>query len=280
MARFLELVRSAGRRPGGRVGDRRRAARSFRPTDLPGAARLESRDLPSGGLPPGATIVQRPDATIILPPDIEPGKTYPLVVAFSYDGIPDGDQYTPLKVWKTLGPEMGWIVYASKEDANADFYTKDPKVIPKTAATIKAHVDAAAADLPVDTSRIILTGMSGGGNFAEYFNLAYPGFAAAVIDNSGASPLRAVPGAPAARPGAEPPARRARSFGDSRRVAILMASPSDSTFYPLAIHRDRPYYQAVGWQTLFVSFPGGHHFAPLSDYRQSIAWLESRPSWQ
>jgi hypothetical protein len=298
--RFFDMVRSSRRRPRGKSreapSDRRRPIRRFRPALHPGAW-LEPRKLLSAAIAPGAiglppptrpaagsstgsathaTILQQPKATIILPPGLEPGRTYPLVVAFSYDGEPDANQYTPLKVWKTLGPKLGWIVYASKEYRNGAFYG-DPSVLRDVARSIKAHIDAAIASLPVDRSRIILTGLSGAANFAEFFNLTYPGFAAAVIDNSGRIPFERF-GAPTNPHVVPRPAPL--SFGDARRIAVFLASPSDPMFYGLALHHDLPYYHSLGWQTLFLSFPGGHRNAPIPVYLEAIHWLESRPSWQ
>jgi hypothetical protein len=277
--RFLDPVRSPGRRRRGEPreapGDRRR----FRPTLHPGVW-LEPRELPSAPAATGsaaqATVIQRRDATIILPSGFDPARTYPMVVAFSYNGQPDGTQYTPLKVWKTLGRELGWIVYASKQYSNAAFYS-GPSAVRSVARSVKAHVDAAIASLPVDRSRIILSGLSGAGNFAQYFNLTYPGYAAAVIDNSGRIPFEDF--GPPTNPGLVP-LPKPQSFSDSRRAALFLASPSDSMFYGLAVHRDLPYYKSLGWQTLFLSFPGGHKNAPIRVFLKGIQWLESRPSWQ
>jgi predicted esterase len=280
--RFLDPVRSTGRRRRGEPreapGDRRR----FCPTLHPGVW-LEPRELPSSAVAPAATgsaakatVIQERDATIILPSGIDPARTYPTVVAFSYNGQPDGTQYTPLKVWKNLGRELGWIVYASKQYSNAAFYS-GPWAVRSVARSVKAHVDAAIASLPVDRSRIILSGLSGAGNFAQYFNLTYPGYAAAVIDNSGRIPFEDF--APPTNRGLVP-LPKPQSFSDSRRVALFLASPSDPMFYGLAVHRDLPYYKSLGWQTLFLSFPGGHKNAPIPVLLKGIQWLESRPSWQ
>jgi poly(3-hydroxybutyrate) depolymerase len=248
---------------------------------------LEPRELLSAavGLPPHAhpaatgsgsvsasqaTVIQQPDATIVLPPGMQPGRRYPLVVAFSYNGHPSGDQYTALTLWQTLGPEVGFIVYASKMYYNGEF-AAGPAYIRKVTLAIKSAVDAAVARYPVDPSRIILTGLSGGGNYAEYFNLTYPGYAAAVIDNSGRIPFEDF--SRAMLPNAQ-------SFGNSRRIAVFLASPSDSSFYNDAVHNSLPYYRALGWQTRFFSFPGGHNFAPISVYISAIQWMESQPSWR
>jgi hypothetical protein len=295
--RFIDAVRLRARGPRrGAPGRRRPSSRRFRPA-LHHGAWLEPRRLPSAAVAKAAvaaashthpaagltasgavqgTVIQQPDATIVLPPNLQPGRTYPLVVAFSYNGQPTGNQYTALTLWNTLGPTLGWIVYASKQYSNSAFHG-GPAVTHSVAQSIVASVNAAIAHLPVDRSRIILTGLSGGGNFAEYLNLAYPGFAAAVIDNSGRIPFEDF-GAAGARRGLPLPGPQ--SFGTSRRIAVVLASPSDSMFYGLAVQRDVPYYKSVGWQTLFVGFPGGHNFAPFSDYVQAMQWLESRPTWQ
>jgi predicted esterase len=216
------------------------------------------------------TVIQQRDATIVLPAQLEPGRTYPLVVAFSYNGHPVGDQYTALTLWKTLGPETGVIVYASKLYSNAAFHGS-PSSLARVTQAIKAGIDAAIATYPADSSRIILTGLSGGGNYAEYFNLKFPGFAAAVIDNSGRIPFDKIK---------RSTLPTASSFGDSRRVAVLLASPSDSSFYNDAVRNSVPYYRSLGWQTRFYSFPGGHNFAPVRVYMDAIRWMESLPSWQ
>ncbi|WP_165225304.1 hypothetical protein [Aquisphaera insulae] len=253
-----------------------RPARRFRP-GLPSATPLEPRALLSAAAVAArpaadtqATIIQQKDATIVLPGPLEPGRTYLLVVAFSYNGRPSGTQYTPLTLWKTLGPQEGVIVFASKLYANAVFHGSAANLERVTRA-IKASVDAAVAAYPVDPSRIILTGLSGGGNYAEYFNLKYPGYAAAVVDNSGRVPLDKF------KRGTLP---TAESFGASRRVAILLASPSDAEFYNDAVKGSLPYYKSIGWQVRFYSFPGGHNFAPIRIYKNAIDWMESLPSWQ
>jgi predicted esterase len=295
--RFIDALRLHGRRLRPGAPKRRRpSSRRFRPA-LHHGAWLEPRRLPSAAVAkselgaashtdPAAgltafgtvqgTVIQQPDATIVLPPNLQPGRTYPLVVAFSYNGKPSGDQYTALTRWNIVGPQLGWIVYASKQYSNSAF-NAGPAVTRSVAQKVMASVNAAIANLPVDRSRIILTGMSGGGNFAEYLNLAYPGFAAAVIDNSGRIPFEDFSAAGARR---GLPLPGPQSFGTSRRIAVLFASPSDSEFYGDAVQRDVPYYKSVGWQTMFVPFPGGHNFAPLSDYFQAMLWLESRPTWQ
>jgi len=126
--------------------------------------------------------IQTRDATILIPPGLVPGKTYPLVVAFAYNGNPG----IPFEVWWTQAKQNHWIVYASKDFKNS-VLTSGLASSNAVAARVKAQLDTVTSILPVDPSRIILTGMSGGANYAEFMNLRYPGYAAAIISNSGHS---------------------------------------------------------------------------------------------
>lgn len=275
----------------------RRAPRQFRP-EIDGGERLESRALLNAG-PIGGTVsaavqsrggagldaarslsladvpatgqtIQTRDGTIIVPAGLEPGKTYPLVVAFAFNANPS----VPLSVWRTQAQENHWIVYASKEYQNSVF-RQSLTAIEGVAARIKGHIDAVAASLPVDRTRIILTGMSGGANFADYMNLRYPGYAAGVIINSGQIPAQLFHRTPARGFETFP---TAADFAGSRRVGVFLCSPSDSQFYGITQANTRTMHN-LGWDTLFLNFPGGHWNAPPATYRQAIAWITSQPAW-
>lgn len=280
----------------------RRASRRFQPA-FGGVERLESRALLHGGpvlahaaivrrvqpppadptaalqqalaasyaQSPGSLItVQTRDATILLPTGLVPGRTYPLVVAFAYNGNPS----VPFQVWRTQAQENGWIVYASKNYKNA---VLNGGIAPSLAVAgrVKAQIDALPATLPVDRTRIIFTGMSGGANFADFMNLRYPGYAAGVIINSGEIPAQLFHKTPARGFVTMP---TAADFTGSRRVGVFLASPSDSEFYGIT-QANAKLMQTLGWNTLFLSFPGGHWNAPKATYTQAIQWILSQPSW-
>jgi hypothetical protein len=229
------------------------------------------------------SVTSQADAEIYVPPGLEPGQSVPLLVVFNAGG----NASASIRYWKAQANSRKWIVYASREYSDArsipgnysvypgesynqvldSFYT-DPNLL----ATVKTHIDAAVARLPVDPSRIILTGFSGGAFFSHDLNAAYPGFAAAVIDNSNGEPGIAedgdiVDGVPTAG-----------SFTGSRREAIFMVGQRDHLFRS-QIEETIPVYQNWGWQTLMLTYPGGHKPAPTSVLAQAINWLVSRPSW-
>ena len=143
------------------------------------------------------------------------------------------------------------------------------------AARVKAQVDALTGILPIDPSRIILTGMSGGANYAEFMNLRYPGYAAAIIINSGRIPDQLFRTTPTPGFLTMP---TASDFAASRREAVILCSPTDPQFYGISQVNARTMHD-LGWDTLFLNFPGGHWNAPPATYNKAIAWLESQPSW-
>ena len=214
--------------------------------------------------------IQTRDATILIPPGLVPGRTYPLVVAFAYNGDPG----IPFEVWYTQAKQNHWIVYASKDFKNSVLQSGLASSN-AVAARVKGQLDALTGILPVDPSRIILTGMSGAANYAEFMNLRYPGYAAAIISNSGRIPAQLIRDTPAPGFLTMP---TASDFAGSRREAVFLASPTDTQFYGISQINAKT-MQGIGWDTLFLSFPGGHWNAPPATYNKAIAWITSQPSW-
>jgi predicted esterase len=235
-------------------------------------------------------VTSQPDALIYVPPGLRPGRTYPLLVVFNAGGDPSNS----LRYWKSLARRNDWIIYASSEFSNAAVAGSSGTAVtlgpgdptnynrliashyqdPNLLARIKSHIDGTIARLPVDRSRIILAGFSGGAFFAHDLNASYPGFAAAVIDNSNGEPVLG--------PGdafEEPIVPTAGAFTASRRVAIFLVGEDDPTFLSQVKEAISVYQQRWGWPTLFMTFPGGHKPAPAKVMKQAIGWLLSRPSW-
>ena len=214
--------------------------------------------------------IKTPDAIILIPSGLVPGHKYPVVVAFAYNSNPN----IPFEVWRKLAEEHDWIVYGSRDFSNA-VLESGLRSSDAVAARVKQQLDALPSVLPVDPSRIIFTGMSGGANYADFMNLRYPGYAAGIMINSGRIPSQLFTAHP--RPGflTYP---TAADFAGSRRLAVFLCSPSDSGFYGVSHTNDR-FMQRLGWDTLFVNFPGGHWNAPVAFYNKAIAWMTSQPSW-
>jgi hypothetical protein len=215
-------------------------------------------------------MIATPDATIFLPTGLVPGRTYPVVVAFAYNGSPS----VPLSVWLWAAEEYQWIVIASKDYTNAVFKAGLPTV-DAVASRVQEQINTYAATLPIDMSRLVFSGMSGGANFAEFMNLRYPGYAAGIVINSGEIPTQFFRRTPTPGYLTMP---SASDFGASRRVAVFLCSPSDSQFYGIS-HANERTMHGLGWDTLFLNFPGGHRNAPVPTYLQALAWVVSQPAW-
>lgn len=233
-------------------------------------------------------VISQADADIYVPAGLAAGRRSPLLVVFSPDGNPSG----AIRYWQDQANQRGWIIYASREFS-------DPAISPfgtnvlgdynqmlardytdsNLLATIKAHLDAVAALPAIDPSRIILAGFSGGAFLAHDLNASYPGFAAAVIDNSNGEPLlgeaqRIAQGDPGLFRGVP----TASSFAGSRREAIFLVGQDDTTFLP-QIQETVPTYQAWGWSSFVQTYPGGHAPAPADLLNQALDWLVSQPGW-
>ena len=146
------------------------------------------------------------------------------------------------------------------------------------AATIRSSVEAALADFPVDRTRVVLAGFSGGGFMAEYLNARNPGLAAAlVIDANGFYGYGDDPAVPnSADPEVPFPANE---FSTSRQLAAFLYSPSDREFGP-PTRADQAFYQQNGWSTLLLAYPGGHVDAPATRYLRAATWIASQTAWQ
>ena len=270
--------------------DVRATVRALRVEDLgaaPAQAQVQLRRADRPVIPQAirSGLISQSDALIYIPPGVKPGRKVPLLVVFD----PLGNASTSIRTWKSQAVQRHWIIYASKEFSDASIAPSGPIMVPATAtykqilaegyrnpnllATVKAHIDAAVARSPVDPSRIILAGFSGGAFISHDLNASYPGFAAAVIDNSNGEPLIGeippdfVDGVPTAA-----------SFANSRREAVFLVGQGDTLFLH-QVEQTIPAYQQWGWQTFFRTYPGGHKPAPTNLMKLALKWLVKQPTW-
>ncbi len=218
-----------------------------------------------------ARTVNLPDAMVYIPAGLQPGERYPMVVDFT----PDGKLKRTLSDWQTVANRFHWIIYASKQ-----FSDKAGNAAPdfgQFAATIQSSVEAALADFPVDRTRVVMAGFSGGGFMAEYLNARNPGLAAAlVIDANGLFANGADPEVPNTSNQDVP--FPVGEFATSRQLAAFLYSPTDRVFGS-ATRADRAFYQQQGWDTLLLTYPGGHVDAPSNRYLRAATWITTQPAW-
>ncbi|MBY0404363.1 MAG: hypothetical protein K2X66_10730, partial [Cyanobacteria bacterium] len=211
---------------------------------------------PSMAQPNEGRIIQTQDGIIYLPSALQEGKRYPALFAFS----PNADAPGLIQFWKSFAENHQWIIYASKEYRN---YTDVISLAP----LMKEHIDSILQNYAVDRTRIIFTGMSGGGSFSHMMNLYYPGTAAALIVNTGRIWDMVYSKAYYEK----------QDFGNSRRLIVFLASPTDFRYQEMK--RDYLLMQNKGWHVQWIEFEGGHQVAPIPVYNQAIQWIESHPQW-
>jgi predicted esterase len=107
----------------------------------------------------------------------------------------------------------------------------------------------------VDKSRIIATGLSGGGMASHYLAYAHPELFAAVIINTGMM-AEDQPTWP------HPP---------RGKIAVFLASPTDFRYEQMK--KNRLFLESLGWKTHWIEFPGGHRLAPSAVLEDAAEWL-------
>jgi len=185
---------------------------------------------------------------LYLPAGLQPNVKYPLVVALS----PSADAESLLRVWQAPSERHKWIVLASKEFRNGT----GREVLSYLASLIREI----AAAYPVDTRRIVTTGISGGGMGAHAMALFYPDLISAVIPNTGMIHRNHI--------------SSRRSEYPKGKIAVFLASPTDFRYQEMK--GDREFLESLEWRTLWIEFAGGHTFAPEDVYLSAAEWLESQ----
>ena len=192
----------------------------------------------------GARIDDRGSFLIYVPARSEPTRKMPLVLALS----PGGDAAIMISTWIEVTDHRGWIIAASKEFRNGIEYETVLKQVDSTIETIERTE-------PVDSSRIVLSGLSGGAMAAHAFLQRRPGKVRAVVANTG---------------------MLEEAFMTENypvgKLAVFLASPADFRYQEMS--RDRLFLEAKGWKTKWIEFSGGHVLAPATAYEQAAAWLE------
>ena len=185
---------------------------------------------------------------LYIPQGIDSENKYPLVIAFS----PDADAQSMIKIWRSVADEHKWIILASKEFRNG----KDMRPIFKNLVSALGFV---FQNYPVDKSKIIVSGFSGGGMGAHAFSFWYPELTTAIVVNTGMMHEDFV--------GHE------KEYPKGK-IAVFLASPSDFRYDEMK--KDKDFLDRLDWDTKWIEFKGGHQIAPVSAYKGAAEWLMGR----
>jgi poly(3-hydroxybutyrate) depolymerase len=180
---------------------------------------------------------------VYVPESLAQGQKCPLVLALS----PGGDAAGALHAWTVVADRHGWLIAASKEFRNGiPFQTVLPQLV--------AALDSIEHLYPVDLSRVVLTGLSGGAMGSHAFAGFHPDRVRAVVANTGMM---------------EETFMVANYPRD--KLAVFLASPTDFRYQEMK--RDRQFLDQHGWSTSWFEFTGGHTLAPAETYLAAADWL-------
>jgi predicted esterase len=208
----------------------------------PGPAGIEVyRNLPEQERP---KVIETGEYVLYLPSELDLQSRHPLLVALS----PTADAWGMIRAWQPVVEKHKWLLYASKTSRNGVPYER---LVPPLIAAIKS----VGTEYPVDKSKIVATGLSGGGMASHCLAYMHPELFAAVIINTGMM-AEDQPTWP------HPP---------RGKIAVFVASPTDFRYQQMK--RDRLFLESLGWKTHWIEFPGGHRLAPSAILEEAAQWL-------
>lgn len=189
-------------------------------------------------------LTDRASYLVYLPDDLEAEKKYPLVFALS----PGGDALSMISTWAAVAGKHHWIIAASKKFRNGQEFGPSLK-------EIEAELNDVEGAYAIDTTRVIFTGISGGGMGAHAVARYYPSRVRAIAVNTGMMHASFMTGV----------------FPEGKTV-VFLASPTDFRYGEMK--RDRSFLEQHHWKIRWIEFAGGHTLAPAAVYEEAAGWLD------
>jgi len=199
---------------------------------------------PQSPWPMTGKLTDRQSYLVYLPDDLEQGKKYPLVFALS----PGADALSMISAWAPVAEKHHWIVAASKEFHNGQEFGLSLR-------QIEAELNDVKNAYAIDTTRVIFTGISGGGMGAHAVFKFYPSRVRAIVINTGMMEATFMTG----------------DYPEGK-IVVFLASPTD--FRYAEMKRDRSFLEQHHWKIDWIEFAGGHTMAPATVYEQAAEWLD------
>lgn len=242
---------------------------------------------------------QNRDFVVYTPRNYDPYRgSYPTIIAFdpsqesSRPGIYDS-------VLRETADRHGLLVLTSRYYRNGEFQpdgaTKNMafdsncriRTIGGAYATQRSKILRAMRSFPIDRSRVIFLGFSGGGSMAHALNIRYPGMADAIVANTSMIWGEEISEATGRGEGTVNVApwkefmqscRTAADYSKSRRLAAFLTSNGD--FRQAEMLGDIRLYGSLVWRAAHYPFVGGHRIAPADVYARAIGEIVADPAWR
>lgn len=192
--------------------------------------------------------IREKEYIFFIPPDIDPSRSYPLVVALSPVGAP----LPMLYAWQDVARKYKWFIYSDRISNNEIPSRID---VPRIARNVKQLLK----EYPIDRNKIVAAGMSGGGMKAYALLLDHSDLFRAAVSNSGPFP---------------PDYKVRRKRNPGKKIVILLAGKADR--YYETMYMDSQYLHGLGWEVVWMPFSGGHEMAPDEYYMRVGRILEER----
>jgi predicted esterase len=174
------------------------------------------------------------------------GRKVPLIFALS----PAADAAGMIEEWRGVADKHQWILVASKTYRNGvGFNIQLPEV--------DAQLEDAERRYPVDPSKVVMTGLSGGAMGSHAYAGSYPARVRAVVANTGMMEE----------------SFKVATYPENK-LAVFLASPTDFRYG--AMKTDRAFLESHHWTTEWIEFEGGHRLASPVVCEQAAAWLADR----
>ncbi len=189
-------------------------------------------------------LIEEEGYIVYLPAGMDQFQSYPLVIIFH----PAAKARDMIEFWRPIADQKQFILYASKKFRNdvVEWIKPEDRMIREV-----------CRKYPVDKSRVIVTGLSGGGMGAHMYSVFRSDLISAVITNVG----RIHPGF-----------KRDKQNYPKQKIVAFLASAEDTNYRQM--QEDRSFLAECRWRTRWITFDGGHVMAPLQCYQMAVEWIE------
>jgi predicted peptidase len=193
-------------------------------------------------------VIDTAQYTMYIPAGISDVKMYPLLILLS----PKGDAQAMIETWIGVSEKYKWMIFASKEFRTG--VDMGPVL-----ERLMAEVAKLSTRFPIDQTRVMASGLAGGGMGAHALSFLYPKVIRAAVINSGMINDYFI---------------RQKDMYPRNKLAVFLADPSGPRYTEMG--RDRKFLEGLGWKTKWIEFKGGNTYVPASACIEAAAWLNNQ----
>ena len=195
-------------------------------------------------------IIHTKNHILYVPPNLEFGKSYPLVIALS----PSADGKSMVNAWQKVGRRYKWLIYGSNIHRNGISMNSQIAEILKDLKPIYSK-------FAIARNKVVVTGFSGGGMASHAFAYLFPDFVKVIVPNTGMI-NRYFYG------------KKPKSRYPQNKIAVFLASPTDFRYDEMK--QDKELLESMGWIVKWIEFQGGHRMASPNINLKAAEWIQNK----